>query len=153
MYVKYSIQFFNNGGMDDAICMMQRYVVDGENVLDIDVCKSQYYTILNARINVDVEDYINRIFAVPNHKTEDKRADTVTVKATYQVCKYGFPEFMSKLAKEIEKRMSGDLPDFMIEQSDSYSFIDSMNIIVTTKSTLKEIQEFIFGDLKLEDGW
>lgn len=153
MYVKYSIQFFNNGGIDDAISMMQRYVVDGENVLDIDVCKSQYYTILNARIDVDVEDYITRIFAVPNHKPEEKKPDVLTVRATFRVCKYGFPEFMSKLAKEIEKRMSGDLPDFMIEQSDDHSFIDSMNIIVTTKSTLKEIQEFIFGDLKLEDGW
>jgi len=28
-----------------------------------------------------------------------------------------------------------------------------MNIIVTTKSTLKEIKEYIFGDLELEDGW
>jgi hypothetical protein len=153
MYVKYSIQFFNNSGIGDAICMMRKYVVDGDNVLDIDVCKSQYYTMLNARINVDVEDYINRIFSVPNHKTEDGKRDTVTVKATFTVCKYGFPEFMAKLAKEIEKRMSGDLPDFMIEQSDDHSFIDSMNIIVTTKSTLKEIKEYIFGDLELEDGW
>ena len=153
MYVKYSIQFYNNGGIDDAIYMMQKYVVDGDNVLDIDVCKSQYYTTLNARINVDVDDYINRIFAVPNHKSEDKRLDTLTVRATFTVCKYGFPDFMAKLAKEIDDRMSGDLPDFMIEQSDSNSFIDSMNIIVTTKSTLKEIQEFIFGDLKLENGW
>lgn len=148
MYVEYSIDF--GGELREAVNIMEEYAA-GDKCLSIQVRKSEYCTTLETRI-LEPENYLDTVFKLPPNKTLNY-CNSYRVTTKFHVSKYSIAEFLTKLGSEVEKRWDGEIPTIKLEHKESplVDNMDTIEVTVVTRNTLREIHELIFKDIPKDE--